>query len=244
MADTGMPPLYDEERGLRELARHRLKRDGLTRSQVALADRLADRIGRHFSAEETETAGRAILLAVANGATLANDDIPANAILNILGFTAARMIGDGRDWLSAQEPAMTDDPMTILAYAACIAVVAASVACIISDMSGHQVRCLPRILATHPAWWARYARARRHPAPGTGPRRRRGTHRRGDPGTRRPRRRTRHQEPHVSRFRGPAFKGAMRTVRELRRAEAERRNAATPPERRRRWRLAAEKNPR
>ena len=48
----------------------------------------------------------------------------------------------------------------------------------------------------------------------------------------------------MSRFHGPAFKGAMRTVRELRRAEAGRRNAATPPERRRRWRLAAEKNPR
>ena len=31
MAETDIPPLYDEERGLRELARHRLKRDALTR---------------------------------------------------------------------------------------------------------------------------------------------------------------------------------------------------------------------
>jgi hypothetical protein len=102
MADTGLPPLYDEERGLRELARHRLKRDGLTRSQVAIADTLALNIQRHFSAEETETAGRALLLGAASGATLASDGIPAAVILNILGFAAARMITDGRDWLSAQ----------------------------------------------------------------------------------------------------------------------------------------------
>jgi hypothetical protein len=102
MSDTSLPPLYDEERGLRELARHRLKRDGLTRSQVTMADNLAVNIERHFSAEETETAGRALLLGVASGATLANDEIPAAVILNVLGFTAARMISDGRAWLDAQ----------------------------------------------------------------------------------------------------------------------------------------------
>jgi hypothetical protein len=102
MSDTGIPPLYDEEKGLRELARHRLKRDALTLHQVSIADKLAVNIERHFSAEETETAGRALLLGVASGATLANDEIPAAVILNILGFAAARMISDGRDWLGAQ----------------------------------------------------------------------------------------------------------------------------------------------
>ena len=55
-----------------------------------------------------------------------------------------------------------------LAYAAVTVILGGSVGCIISDLTGHRIRSLPRILATHPAWWARYARARRHPAPGPG----------------------------------------------------------------------------
>jgi hypothetical protein len=102
MPDTHMPPLYDEGRGLRQLARHRLKRDALTLSQVSIADGLALNIERHFSAEEIETAGRALLIGVASGATLASDGIPAAVILNVLGFAAARMISDGRDWAGAQ----------------------------------------------------------------------------------------------------------------------------------------------
>jgi len=105
MPDTGLPPLYDEERGLRELARARLRRDTLTLGQVAIADKLALSIARHFSAEETETAGRALLIGVASGATLAGDGMPAAVILNVLGFAAARMISDGRAWAGAQEPA-------------------------------------------------------------------------------------------------------------------------------------------
>ena len=54
------------------------------------------------------------------------------------------------------------------AYAVCILFLGGSVACIVSDVSGHRIRCLPRVIATHPAWWARYARARWHPAPGPG----------------------------------------------------------------------------
>ena len=105
MSGTGIPPLYDEERGLRELARHRLKRDALTLSQVAVADNLAVNIGRHFSGDEIETVGRALLVGAASAATLANDGIPAEVIVNVLGFAAARMISDGRDWLGAQDGA-------------------------------------------------------------------------------------------------------------------------------------------
>ena len=102
MPDTGIPPLYDEERGLRELARHRLKRDEVTRSQVQIADRLAENMARHFSAEEMETAGRALLIGAASCAQLAQDQLPASVVVNILGFTAGRMVTDGRAWTEAQ----------------------------------------------------------------------------------------------------------------------------------------------
>jgi hypothetical protein len=45
----------------------------------------------------------------------------------------------------------------------------------------------------------------------------------------------------VSRWNGPAFEGARRVLRAAKRAEAERRNAATPPERRRQNRLACQR---
>jgi hypothetical protein len=102
MADTGPPPLYDEEHGLRELARHRLKRDEVTRAQVRIADGLAENMARHFSAEEMETAGRALLIGAASCVTLVNDELPASVIVNVLGFTAGRMIGDGRAWTETQ----------------------------------------------------------------------------------------------------------------------------------------------
>ena len=105
MTAAGIPPLYDEEAGLREITRARLKRDGLTRAQVQLADGLAENMQRHFSAEETETAGRALLIGAASCTALANsqEDIPAAVVVNILGFAAARMVADGRAWLGAQD---------------------------------------------------------------------------------------------------------------------------------------------
>ena len=107
MTGTGIPPLYDEEAGLAEIARARLRRDGLTRAQVQLADGLAEAMQRHFSAEEIETAGRALLIGAASCATLARseENIPAAVVVNILGFAAARMVTDGRGWLGAQDGA-------------------------------------------------------------------------------------------------------------------------------------------
>ena len=68
-----------------------------------MADGLAEAMQRHFAAEETETAGRALLIGAASCTTLARgEDIPAAVIVNILGFAAARMITDGRAWLGAQ----------------------------------------------------------------------------------------------------------------------------------------------
>ena len=102
MSETGIPPLYDEEKALRELARGRLKRDKLTRGQVILADGLAENMLRHFSPEETETAGRALLIGAASSAPLAQEGVQSAAVVNILGFAAARLIADGRAWLDAQ----------------------------------------------------------------------------------------------------------------------------------------------
>lgn len=102
MTDTGIPPLYDEGRGLREMARARLKRDELTLRQVEIADRLALHLQRHFSAEEAETAGRALLVGSASVAALAQEGIPATVVCNVLAFAAGRMIADGRAWLGAQ----------------------------------------------------------------------------------------------------------------------------------------------
>ena len=45
----------------------------------------------------------------------------------------------------------------------------------------------------------------------------------------------------MSNWNGPAHKGAMRALRKIKRREAEDRNAATPPERRRAARAKASK---
>lgn len=42
----------------------------------------------------------------------------------------------------------------------------------------------------------------------------------------------------MSQFSGPQGRGAARRLRDIKRVEAEERNAATPPERRRQFRLA------
>ena len=46
----------------------------------------------------------------------------------------------------------------------------------------------------------------------------------------------------MARFHGPAFPGAMRTLRDIKRREAEKRNAATAPHDRRRHRLAQQRD--
>lgn len=113
MADTEAAPLYDEEKGLREIARHRLRRDELTRSQVVIADQLAIHMQRHFAAEETETAGRALLIGAASVTALIDDQIPPAVLVNILGFTAARLVADGRAWLDAQGGEEGQDARTV-----------------------------------------------------------------------------------------------------------------------------------
>jgi hypothetical protein len=100
--DTGIPPLYDEQKGLRELARQRLKRDPVTRAQVTIADGLAENMLRHFAAEDAELVGRALLVVAASVGVLAQEGFPPAVIVNVTGFAGARMIADGRAWSEAQ----------------------------------------------------------------------------------------------------------------------------------------------
>lgn len=90
------PKLYDVENALRELAKNRQRRDELTRQQVAIADRLAIHLDRHFAAEELETAGRALLIGAASVIALATEDIPSAVMCNVLAFAGDRLIRDGR----------------------------------------------------------------------------------------------------------------------------------------------------
>lgn len=94
-----IPPLYDIEHALAEIASQRRRRDELTRAQVGIADALALHLDRHFAAEELETAGRALVIAAASSASLASE-VPAEhlgpLICNLLGFAGARLIRDGR----------------------------------------------------------------------------------------------------------------------------------------------------
>ena len=104
MADDAftLPALFDTDRGLRELARARGKRDTLTRSQAQIGDGLAEYINRHFSAEEIETAGRALMIAASCAGSLTEKGINRpEIILNIISFAAARMVTDGRAWAEA-----------------------------------------------------------------------------------------------------------------------------------------------
>jgi hypothetical protein len=91
------PHLYDVERARAEMAKGRRMRDPLTREQANIGDRLAHHLNDHFSAEELETAGRAVMIAAASIGTLAAyKEIPGAVLVNILAFAGDRLITDGR----------------------------------------------------------------------------------------------------------------------------------------------------
>jgi hypothetical protein len=100
--ETDLPPLFDVDRGLRDMARARGRRDTLTRGQVQLGDSMAEFIDRHLSPEETEPAGRALMIAASAAGSLVAEGVNRpEVILNIIGFAAARMVTDGRAWTDA-----------------------------------------------------------------------------------------------------------------------------------------------
>ena len=100
--------------GIAELARERLKRDGLTRGTVQLSDSLVEHLLRHLAPDETETAGRALLVASSSVASLVVEaramgtELDPAVVLNILGFAGGRMVTEGRAWTDAAPPGQED----------------------------------------------------------------------------------------------------------------------------------------
>ena len=103
----GPIPLYDVDTALAELARQRLKRDGMTRGTVQLSDSLVEHLLRHVSPDEVETAGRVLMIASSSVAALVMEaraqdtDMDPVVLLNILGFAGGRMVTEGRAWDAA-----------------------------------------------------------------------------------------------------------------------------------------------
>lgn len=96
--DGGTLPPYDVDKALKEMARARLRRDPVTRAQARIGDQLASYLTGQFSAEELETAGRAILAGASGVAALIEEQMPPVILVNVLGFAGARMVTDGRAW--------------------------------------------------------------------------------------------------------------------------------------------------
>lgn len=96
MADQTTVP-FDFDRALREVTRHRTRRDQATMAQRDLGDRLATRAASEFGPEALETAGLGILLAAGVAAELIREGIEQPAILaNVLGFIGERLVRDAR----------------------------------------------------------------------------------------------------------------------------------------------------
>ena len=88
---------FDFDRALREVTRHRSKRDQVTPAQAQLGDRLATRAAAEFGPEALETAGLGILLGASIAAELVREGIEQPAILaNVLGFIGERLVRDAR----------------------------------------------------------------------------------------------------------------------------------------------------
>lgn len=93
---TTEPPLYDVDKALALLARHRRRSDPLTRQTVLIADKLATHIARHFTPEQADTAGRALVIAAASVGVITNQSIDplADASANVIAYAGHRLVLD------------------------------------------------------------------------------------------------------------------------------------------------------
>lgn len=93
---TSEPPLYDVDKALALLARHRRRNDPLTRQTVLIADKLASHMARHFTSEQADTAGRALVIVAGSVQVLAqtSDDLTAQVNCNVIAHAGHRLILD------------------------------------------------------------------------------------------------------------------------------------------------------
>lgn len=93
---TTEPPLYDVDQALALLARHRRRNDPVTRQTVLIADQLATHMARHFTPEQADTAGRALVIAAASIGviTMTATDLTAQASANVIAHAGHRLVLD------------------------------------------------------------------------------------------------------------------------------------------------------
>jgi hypothetical protein len=90
---TGTKP-FDFNGALRQLARHRLKRDSATVAQIQLADKMASQAAGEFGLDAAEAAGLGMTLAASIIADLIRHGLSNPAVLaNVMG---QRLVADAR----------------------------------------------------------------------------------------------------------------------------------------------------
>lgn len=91
-----LPPLFDLDRALADIARARKSTDLVTVTTVRLADDLAVNVARHFAAGDLETAGRAMVLGACSAQAIAQraNDKVAIVTLNLVAFAGQKLVTD------------------------------------------------------------------------------------------------------------------------------------------------------
>lgn len=93
---TSEPPLYDVDKALALLARHRRRNDPVSRQTVVIADKLATHMARHFTPAQADTAGRALVIVAGSVGILCQitNDPTAQVTANIIAHAGHRLVLD------------------------------------------------------------------------------------------------------------------------------------------------------
>lgn len=93
---TTEPPLYDVDNAMRILARGRRRKDPLTVQTVLIADKLATHMARHFTPDQADTAGRALIIAAASVGAITHLSVDplADTSANVIAHAGHRLVLD------------------------------------------------------------------------------------------------------------------------------------------------------